>query len=156
MHMIREMLRQPGTKNPDGQFLAFLRKLSEKYSYRALTAADLQHELEAVMTPAMDLDGNHSMEWFFEDWVRGTGVPHYRAEYSTRRTERGFVVKGKLYQTRVPRGFVAPVPLYSSVGTLLGKVIAGGPEAQFHFTVARDPGKIQIDPQMTLLCVVEH
>jgi hypothetical protein len=156
IHMIREMLRQPGTKNPDARFLAFLQKLYAKYSFRSLSTTDLQHELDAVMTPAMDIDGNHSMEWFIEDWVRGTGVPHYRAEYTTRRTEKGFLVKGKLLQTRVPRGFVAPVPIYSSGGALLGRVIAGSAETPFHFTVANDPGKLQIDPQMTLLCVVEH
>ena len=156
IHMIREMLRQPGSKNPDARFQTFLQKLYSKYSYRALSTSDLQHELDAVMTPAMDLDGNHSMEWFIEDWVRGTGVPHYRAEYTTKRTENGFAVKGKLLQTRVPRGFVAPVPIYSSGGALLGRVIAGGDETPFHFNTATDPGKLQIDPHMTLLCIVER
>jgi len=156
IHMIREMLRQPGSKNPDARFQAFLQGLYSKYSYRALSTSDLQHELDAVMTPAMDLDGNHSMEWFIEDWIRGTGVPHYRVEYNTRRTEKGFAVKGKLLQTRVPRGFVAPVPIYSSSGAFLGRVIASGEETPFHFNTATDPGKLQIDPQMTLLCVVER
>lgn len=157
IHMIREMLRQPGTKNPDARFVAFLKDLYAKYSFRALSTTDLQHELESVMTPAMDIDGNHSMEWFIEDWVRGTGVPHYRVEYTTtRRPEKGFLVKGKLFQTRVPRGFAVPVPIYSSGGILLGRVIAGGIETPFHFNVSNDPGKLQIDPQMTLLCVVER
>jgi hypothetical protein len=156
IHMIREMLRQPGSKNPDARFQAFLQKIYSKYSYRALSTADLQQELNAVMTPAMDLEGNHSMEWFIEDWVRGTGVPHYRVEYSTKRTEKGFSVKGKLLQSRVPRGFVAPVPIYSAGGALLGRVIAGNEETPFHFNLAVDPGKLQIDPQMTLLCVVGH
>jgi hypothetical protein len=35
------------------------------------------------------------------DWVRGTGIPHYRVEYSTKRTDRGYVVKGKLLQSGV-------------------------------------------------------
>jgi len=155
IHMIREMLRQPGSKNPDARFQSFLKKLFVSYSYKGLSTEDLLRELNAVMTPAMDLDGNHSMEWFIEDWVRGVGVPHYYAEYTTRKTEKGFQVKGKLYQTRVPHGFVAPVPLYSAGGVLLGRVIAGGAETQFHFTVPGDPGKLQIDPRMTLLCVVD-
>ncbi len=156
IHMIREMLRQPGTKDPDAHFRSFLQKLYTKYKFRALSTTDLEHELNAVMTPAMDLDGNRSMEWFIEDWVRGTGVPHYRIEYNTRRGEKGFAVKGKLMQSRVPRGFVAPVPIYSASGTYLGRVIASGEETPFHFTAATDPGKLQIDPQRTLLCVVDH
>src|SRR5262249_4928062 len=156
IHMIREMLRHPGSKNPAARFQAFLQKLYSKYSYRGLSTSDLKTELDAVMTPTMDLDGNHSMEWFIEDWVRGTGVPHYRVEYNTRRTEKGFAVKGKLLQRRVPRGFVAPVPIYSAAGTYLGRVIASGEETHFHFNVAADPGKLQVDPHMTLLCVVDH
>ncbi len=155
IHMIREMLRQPGSKNTDARFQSFLKNLFTTYSYKGLSTEDLLRELNTVMTPAMDLDGNHSMEWFIEDWVRGVGVPHYYAEYATRRTEKGFQVKGKLYQTRVPRGFVAPVPVYSSGGVYLGRVIAGGQETQFHFNAASDPGKLQIDPHMTLLCVVD-
>ena len=155
-HMIREMLREPKSKNPDARFIALLEGLQKKYAYRALSTEDLQRELEAVMTPSMAIEGPRSMEWFFADWVRGTGVPHYKLEYSTKRSEKGFVVKGKLLQTGVPDSFVAPVPIYASGGAYLGRVIAGGPQTSFHFVSERDPGKLAIDPQMTLLCVTEH
>jgi hypothetical protein len=159
IHMLREMLRQPGAKDPDARFVALLHTLAGKYAYRALSSADLQREIEAVMTPAMDLDGGRSMEWFFEDWVRGTGVPHYRVEFSVHHSEKGVVVRGKLFQHGVPRSFVAPVPLYGSglAGrpTLLGTVIAAGPETVFHFTTQAAPSKVLIDPHMTLLCVSE-
>jgi hypothetical protein len=157
IHMVREMLRQPGAKDPDARFVALLHTLAGKYAYRALSSADLQREIEAVMTPAMDLDGNRSLEWFFEDWVRGTGVPHYRVELSVHRSEKGFLVRGKLFQSGVLRSFIAPVPLYSNVGagrlTQLGVVIAAGPETTFHFVTPEAPAKIVIDPHMTLLCV---
>jgi hypothetical protein len=160
IHMLREMLRQPGAKDPDARFVALLRTLASKYAYRALSTADLQREIEAVMTLGMDLDGGRSMEWFFEDWVRGTGVPHYRVEFSVHRSEKGFVVRGKLFQTGVPRSFLAPVPLYASTTgshpALLGVVIAAGPETAFHFTSQTEPHKILIDPRMTLLCVSEN
>src|ERR1700730_9144258 len=61
IHMVREMLRQPGTKDPDARFVALLRTLAGKYAYRALSSADLQREMEAVMTPSMDLEGGRSM-----------------------------------------------------------------------------------------------
>jgi hypothetical protein len=38
----------------------------------------------------------------------------------------------------------------------LGRVIAGGNETLFHFVSRREPGKLIIDPQMTLLCVAER
>ncbi len=159
IHMLREMLRQPGTKDPDARFVAFLRNLSTKYAYRALSTDDLQHEVEAVMTPAMDLEGGRSMEWFFEQWVRGTGIPHYRVEFSTHHTDKGEVVRGKLFQTGVPRSFITSVPIYANNGpghpVYLGAVVAAGPETSFHFTVQTPPHKLVIDPQMTLLCTTE-
>jgi hypothetical protein len=96
------------------------------------------------------------MDWFFADWVRGTGIPHYHVEYSTRRSEKGFVVRGKLLQRGVASSFVAPVPIYSSNGGYLGRVIASGAETPFHFNSTREPGKLQIDPHLTLLCIIDR
>ena len=158
-HMLREMLRQPGSKNPDARFTALLQTLATKYAYRALSTEDLQREVEAVMTPAMDLEGGRSMQWFFEQWVRGTGLPHYRVEFTSHAAEKGYLVKGKLYQSGVPRAFISSVPLYASGGSgsraLLGNVVAAGPETSFHFLTPTQPRKIIIDPQMTVLCVSE-
>jgi hypothetical protein len=159
MHMLREMLRQPGSKNPDARFIALLHTLAAKYAYRALSTADLQREVEATMTPSMDLEDSHSMDWFFEEWVRGTGIPRYHVEFTVHRTEKGYLIRGKLFQRGVPRSFIAPVPLYASAvaghSALLGVVTAAGPETSFHFTAEAPPHKIIIDPQMTLLCVSE-
>jgi len=158
IHMLREMLRQPNARNPDARFTALLQTMVTKYAYRALSTDDLRHEVEAVMTPGMDLEGGRSMEWFFEEWVRGTGVPHYRVEFTVHHTEKGNQIRGKLYQTGVPRSFIARVPLFSGGaghGTLLGTVIAAGPETSFHLDTPNPVRKIIIDPQMTLLCTSE-
>jgi Peptidase family M1 domain len=159
MHMLREMLRQPGVPNPDARFIALLHTLQTKYAYRALSTADLQREVEAVMTSAMDLEGGRSLDWFFEQWVRGTGIPRYRVEFTAQQNDKGYLVRGKLFQSGVPRSFIAPVPLYANTGTgpliLLGRVITDGAETSFHFVTKTPPRKIVIDPQMTLLCVSE-
>ena len=157
IHMLREMLRQPGSKQPDARFTALLQKLVAKYAYRALSTEDLQREVESVMTPAMDLENSRSMDWFFDEWIRGTGIPHYRVEFTTHHDETGYSVRGKLFQTGVPRSFLASVPLYATGGgrSFLGNVIAGGPETSFRFHVSAPPHKILIDPQMTLLCTTE-
>src|SRR5260370_35732754 len=109
--MLREMLRQPGAKEPDARFVALLRTLVSKYAYRSLSSADLQREIEAVMPPSMDLEGDRSMDWFFEDWVRGTGVPHYHVEFSVQQSEKCFVLRGKLFQSGVPRALLSRLPL---------------------------------------------
>jgi len=159
IHMLRMMLRQPDSRDPDARFRAFLRALVIKYRFQALSTRDLQREVEAVMTPAMDLEGRHSMEWFFAEWVRGTGIPHYHVEFSARRSEEGIVVRGALHQTGVPKWFVAPVPIYASgpgsKQVYLGTVVASGEKTLFRFMVPSAPHKLLIDPQMTLLCVAE-
>lgn len=164
IHMLREMLRQPAAagqpagKQPDARFIALLQKLASKYAYRALSTEDLQREVEAVMTPAMALEGGRSMDWFFDEWVRGTGIPHYRVEFTAHRDEKGYLIRGKLFQTGVPRSFIASVPLYAAGANgraLLGTVVADGPETSFHFFAASPARKILIDPQMTLLCTTD-
>jgi Peptidase family M1 domain len=159
IHMIREMLRQPAAQNPDARFTQLLQTLATKYANRALSTEDLQKEVEAVMTPAMDLEGGRSMEWFFDEWVRGVGIPRYHVEFNAHATEKGFAVHGTLTQDGVPRSFIAPVPLYT-VTTLghrafLGIVTAEGGKTAFHFTTPTLPRKILVDPEMTLLCVSE-
>jgi Peptidase family M1 domain len=159
MHMLREMLCQPNSQNPDARFMALLKSLVVKYARKPLSTAQFQREVEAVMTPKMDIEGGRSMEWFFDEYVRGTAIPHYTVSFTSRRVEKGFQVRGKLVATGVPHSFVAPVPLYASSGSghnvFLGTVIAGPDETHFSFTTQTEPRKLLIDPQMTLLCVPE-
>jgi hypothetical protein len=163
MHMLREMLRQPAGangKDPDARFVALLHTLVSKYARKALTTADLQREVEAVMTPRMALEGGHSMEWFFDEYVRGTGIPHYKVQFTSHGSEKGFQIRGKLLQDGVPRSFIAPVPIYATTPipgrtVYLGTVVATGDETNFTFTSAIQPHKLLIDPHMTLLCIPE-
>lgn len=161
IHMVHEMLRQPGAggKDADARFIRLLHTLVSKYGRKALTTADLQREVEAVMTPRMDLEGGRSMEWFFDEYVRGTGIPHYKVQFTSHNTEKGFQIRGKLMQEGVPHSFIAPVPLYATTTMgrtiFLGTVVATGEETNFTFISAAQPHKLLIDPHMTLLCVTE-
>ncbi|MGA2419188.1 MAG: M1 family aminopeptidase [Candidatus Acidiferrum sp.] len=159
LHMLREMLRQPGARNPDERFTQLLRTLATKYAYRALSTEDLQKEVEAVMTPAMDLEGGRSMEWFFDEWIRGTGIPRYHVDFSVREADKTFTVRGTLVQDGVPRSFIAPVPLYAVASDghrfFLGTVTAEGPKTAFHFVAPTGPRKILVDPEFTLLCATD-
>src|SRR6202007_3202558 len=71
-HMLRMMLQDPASKNPDERFIALLHGLLEAHRYGTLTTEDLQKAVERVMTPAMAVEGGHSMDWFFEQFVRST------------------------------------------------------------------------------------
>jgi aminopeptidase N len=159
IHMLRVMLREPSAKSPDAKFEQMLRSALDDHRFQPITTNDLQHATEKRMTPAMDLEGNHRLDWFFEEWVRDTGIPHYSVEFSTRPHGQQFLVSGKLKQDDVPDYFTEAVPLYATrIGgkpTLLGTVITTSPQTSFHFTSAFKPGKIAIDPQNTILCKPE-
>jgi len=156
-HMLRMMLQDPGSKNPDERFVKLLRGLLESYRYRALTTDELQKAVERIMTPAMAIEGGRSMDWFFEQYVKSTGVPAYEVKYSVRPVAKGFQVRGKLIQKNVPDSFVLRVPIYfqgqGAKPVFLGRVVTSGEETPFQFVSVASPKKLLIDPQMTLLCV---
>ena len=50
-HMLREMLREPNSHDPDARFVALLHTLVTKYAQKSLSTDQFQKEVEAVMTP---------------------------------------------------------------------------------------------------------
>lgn len=158
-HMLREMMRDPKAPNPDAKFSAMLLSLVEAHHNAALSTADLQHAVERVMTPSMDLESDRSMSWFFDEWVRSTGIPRYKVEFTSVKQGDHYLVKGTLHQTGVASRFIASVPLYSprlqGKPVLLGHVITNGAKTDFQFRVAAPIRRIVIDPEMTLLCQVD-
>ena len=160
IHMLRTMLRDPLSKTPDARFDEVLRSVLEEHRYQAVSTDDLKHAAEKRMTAAMDLDGNHRLDWFFEEWVRDAGIPHYSVEFQARPRGQGFVITGKLKQDDVPDYFAEAVPLYAtSPGgkpVLLGTVATVGPETPFHFESRVRASRLLIDPQETILCKTQQ
>jgi hypothetical protein len=159
-HMLRSMLRDPRAKEPDARFVQMLSGLLADYRYRALTTDGLQKAVEKVMTPAMALEAPRNMDWFFDQYVRGTGIPRYEVSFVARPLPNGtFQIRGKLMQKGVPESFVAPVPVYAPRAggkpVLLGTVVTSGAETTFTFTSRTAPRKLLIDPALTLLAASE-
>ena len=158
VHMLRMMLRDPQAKDPDERFARLLRSLIESHRGGALTTDDLEHAVQKIMLPSMDLEGGRSMSWFFDQWVRGTGIPHYKVEFTAKRSGEQFVVKGVLNQDGVPPEFLARVPLFATAGgkpVFLGHVTTTGSQTSFRFVTSFDLKRILIDPELTLLCVAD-
>jgi len=155
MHMLREMLRDPNSKDPDARFRELLRAILAEHQFRPLSTADFQHAVEQHMTPAMDLEGTHRMDWFFDQWVRGTDLPRYTVKFEVKPHGNAFTVTGKLEQLGTEDAFTAPVPLYAlRIGgkpERLGVVVTTGAETHFHFESRIHPTRIVIDPNLTLL-----
>jgi Peptidase family M1 domain len=155
IHMLHEMLRDPNARDPDERFRELLHSILSQHRFHSLSTEDLQRAVEQVMTSAMDLEGMHSMDWFFEQWVRGTGIPHYAVEFHVSPHGKEFLVTGSLVQAGVDDVFTAAVPLYAGrpggKQEWLGVVVTAGPETHFRFVSKVRPAHILIDPQLTIL-----
>jgi len=157
IHMLHDLMHESGSSDPDAKFREMLQSILREYKFQRFTTADFQQAIERHMNAAMDIEGTHRMDWFFDDWVRGTGVPHYSVKYDVKSKGESFIVSGVLEQKGVDDSFTAPVPIYGARAAggkpeKLGVVITTGPETRFHFIARIRPARIVIDPQLTLLC----
>ncbi len=78
LHMVRMMMWTP--KEGDARFIATMHDFLQTYRLKAATTEDFKAIVEKHMSPAMDLDRNHRMDWFFNEYVYGTDLPNYHFE----------------------------------------------------------------------------
>jgi hypothetical protein len=124
LQMIRFMLRNEQGGDPDLRFKALMREFTKTYANRAASTEDFKAMLEKYMTPEMDIDQNHKMDWFFNQFVYGTEYPSYRFEHSFTKDSNGDVVLNfKLSQSDVSDTFAMLIPIYMDMG---GKVVRLG------------------------------
>jgi aminopeptidase N len=151
VHMLRMLMRGEGA-NADAAFVAMIREFLETFEGREPSTQDFKRIAEKHMNKSMDVRGEGNLDWFFDQWVFGTGIPTYSLEQKTEASGNGFVIEGRIRQEGVPEGFVMPVPVFGD-GRLLGVVTVGDEEATFRFTARTRPNRVTLDPQATILAV---
>jgi hypothetical protein len=122
LHMIRMMMWTP--QNGDSQFKATMQDFVQSYKLKAATTEDFKAIVEKHMSPQMDLDGNHRMDWFFNQYVYGTALPAYHFEGQTAQNGDAVSLHIKLTQSGVSPEFKMPVPIYLELTS--GKIIRLG------------------------------
>jgi peptidase M1-like protein len=111
LHMIRMMLRNNRTGDDD--FKNLMHDFVKTYSGRIATTEDFKTIVERHMTREMDLDGNHKMDWFFNEYVYGTQLPSYKTESTFDTDSNGDAVMNlKVTQSGVDGNFKMAVPVY--------------------------------------------
>ena len=110
LHMLRMMMFD--VKTNDQHFKETMQDFVKTYANRAATTEDFKAIVEKHMTPDMDLDGNHRMDWFFNEYVYGTALPSYKLDYSFDKQADGVVFSLKLAQSGVDEHFKMVVPIY--------------------------------------------
>ena len=156
IHMLRQLMRDPQTGS-DASFFQFLRAVRDSFEDRPLTTAGFQRVAEKFVVPAANLDGGTSLDWFFDQWVYGIGIPEVHLKSATQRSGGKIRVVGTVVLEGVDKKFALPVPLYAETldgPKLLGIVSAFGRETPFSFPVTIPPQRVLADPHQTLLAVV--
>jgi hypothetical protein len=111
LHMIRMMMHD--NRSGDQRFKEMMQDFVSTYRGKAATTEDFKAMVEKHMTQEMDLDGNHRMEWFFNEYVYGTQLPSYQMNATFATGSDGNVVMAvKMTQSNVNDSFRMLVPIY--------------------------------------------
>jgi aminopeptidase N len=140
-HMMRMIF---GTEKMD----QFLLALGTELAGQQIVTRDIQKVAEKAF--------GGDMEWFFNQWIRGVGLPEFSVVYTTRRTEDGnYLISGKVKQRVVVGKEKTPVPdvFYRHVGHITVtdrkgteyppvRFIVEGEETPFQFKVPKEPYEV--------------
>jgi len=110
LHMIRMMMWTP--KDGDARFKDTMHDSVDSHRLQAATTEDFKAAVERHMSPQMDLDGNHRMDWFFNQYVYGTDLPTYHFEGQATQNGDATSLHLKLVQSGVTDKFKMLVPIY--------------------------------------------
>ena len=110
LHMLQMLYWTP--KQGDSLFKHSMQTFVQEYAGKSASTEDLKASFERSMPKWMDLRHDGKLDWFFNEYVYGTELPHYEmtGEFST---ENGVTsVHMKLAQSNVSKDFLMLVPVY--------------------------------------------
>jgi len=111
LHMIRMMMYDK--RSGDAKFKETMQDFVNTYRGKSATTEDFKAAIEKHMTPEMDLEGNHRLDWFFNEYVYGTQLPTYKSDSSVGTEPDGtFTLNLNVTQSNVNDKFRMLVPVY--------------------------------------------
>jgi len=157
LHMLRGLMSDPATGSEE-KFFRLLRDFVTTYQGMEVSTEDFARHTEKYMTRSSDLEHNHRLDWFFNEWVYETGIPTYKLQSSVKQLAANkFLVQGTITQSGVSSDFEMPVPLVAELGkdkkVILGRVPVSEDGGRFKFTTTERPRRLAIDED-NLLAIV--
>ncbi len=117
LHMLRMQLYDSRNPDTDHIFKEMMQDYCKTFDNKSASTEDFKAIVEKHMTSGMDLDGNHKMDWFFNQYVYGMGEPQYTFQVSIIATPDGkSEIKGQFTRTGVPDNWKDLVPIYAHQG----------------------------------------
>jgi len=110
LHMLQIMYWT--SQQGDSLFKHSMQTFVQEYAGKAASTEDLKASFERTMPRWLDLRHDGKLDWFFNEYVYGTELPHYEmtSEFTTVDGETSVHVR--LTQSNVSKDFLMPVPVY--------------------------------------------
>jgi hypothetical protein len=143
VQMLRSLMWDKDTQDKD--FREMMQDLISTGFNKGVTTENFRAIASKHMKPSMDLGGDRTLNWFFNEWVYGTDLPRYKMEYSLQPGDRGQVVlTGHITQSGVSNNFRMKVPVYAELDKepiRLGSVTLTGnsTSAEFRIPLPKKP-----------------
>ena len=111
LHMLEMLYWTPQGK--EDAFKHSMQAFVAEYAGKSATTEDWKHSMEKTMPRQLDLRGDGKLDWFFDEYVYGTELPHYAMTANFSVGADGVTsCHLTLGQSNVSKSFVMAVPLY--------------------------------------------
>jgi len=157
--MLRMMMSDPTKPDADQRFELMMHDFCKTFDNKAASTEDFKAIAEKYMTAGMDLEHNHKLNWFFNQYVYGTGIPHYDFHYDVQSANGQWTLTGKLSRSGVADTWMDMVPLFverDGKQVRLGLINATGPDTPFSVNLPFNPGKVQVNVNEELLAEIKQ
>ena len=150
LQMLRSMMHGYDAKEPDADFIAMMHEFVETHKDTPASTESFKAIADKHMTKLMDLQHNGRLDWFFNEWVYGTKIPHYEFQYQTEPAENGKVkLHMTLTQSEVDDNFEMLVPVFVDFGEGMGRVgqiaIGGNSTRTAETLLPKQPKKVVLN-----------
>ena len=151
LRMLHFLMSDPRSGN-DAAFTAMMKDFVDQYKNKSAGTEDFWRvaSLHFARTPNAAKLGVSNLDWFFKQWVYGTGLPTYSLEYETKAQPDGsLMLTGVVKQDGVPADWQMVLPLVMSFDgnqEARTSVRAVGPSTPFEIKLPAKPKKVELDP----------
>jgi hypothetical protein len=158
--MLRMQMMNPRDPDPDHLFKETMQDYCKTFDNKPASTEDFKAIVEKHMTHGMDLDGNHKMDWFFNQYVYGTGEAQYSFHATTEATSDGKThIKGEITRAGVADTWKDAVPLYAHIGdktVKMGLISVTHASEPFDFAIPGKIDRVSINDYEDLLAEVKQ
>ena len=155
LHMLQMQLWDGQNQDPDHNFKDMMQDYCKTFDNKAASTEDFKAIVEKHMSRSMDADGNHKMDWFFNEYVYGMGEAQYNFHAALDYTADGKThFKAELTRTGVPDTWKDVIPLYAHIGdktVKMGNLTATHPTETAEATIPGKIDRITINDQEEIL-----